>query len=117
MKRDRQKGSETKEGGTVVVVGFSDDGSAKGEAVDQRVQCEAEGQTHPAKWMLPRSVAVGLVVMLAGTVVCMVVIVNEIASVPVLVGVNMKHANEQKHREQAAQRPAGNAVDRAMLGK
>lgn len=45
----------------------------------------------------------------------MLMIIDEVACIAVLVSVNVKDPNQQKHREQTAQRPAHSRIDGKLL--
>ena len=67
--------------------------------------------------MLAGDMIVELVMMLARLIGRMIVLDTYIAGVTVLVRMHVKGSNEQEHGKQAAERPAGDLIDRAGSGQ
>jgi hypothetical protein len=55
-----------------------------------------------------------LMMVLARPLVRLMMITDQVTRIAMLMGMHMKHANQEKHRDQAAQRPAREPIDRPL---
>src|SRR3954468_3504411 len=65
--------------------------------------------------MLTRYMFVMLVMVLTRAFMLRFVDIDEVAGVAMFVRVYMKHADQEKHCDQAAQRPSGDTIDRSKM--
>jgi hypothetical protein len=108
-------------------VGLGHDCRSQGQAVDQRVQRQAKRQTEPTECVVAGWGGTMRVVVLVAVIVLMIarpfvvvivkMLIDDIARIAVLMGVNVKDADQEEHREQTSQRPAGQPIDRPLLGQ
>src|SRR6478672_8400012 len=114
MQGNGQKRSQAEQSKGVRFMRLGHYGGAQSQAIDQGMQREARRQAEPAEGMLAGRVVVVLVVVFAWP---RMVMLGEVARIAMLVGMDVKDSDKQEHREQTAQHPSGEPIDRALLSQ